>query len=323
MSVRLEIMTPDRRTVLGLGAALAAAPAAATDLDPTEVIRLWPASPPGAEHATARLEIKERSPDLSAYRDRIAIGVADPLMTVFRPAQPNGSAVVIIPGGGYRWVVIDKEGFEAARRLNQAGVTCFVLRYRLPGGGWAAGPDAPLQDAQRAMRLIRAGAKTWGLDPARVGLLGFSAGGHLGASLAELHARATYAPVDAADALSARPAFAGLMYPVISMGPFAHSGSREELLGKAPTAGQLDAVSREKTVTADMPPVFLVHAMDDRSVPVENSLMLASALRANKVPVEVHLFEEGDHGFGIRLAQGKPCAAWPELFLAWGRRYGL
>ena len=317
-------MTPDRRAVLGLGAALAASPAiAATDADPTEIIRLWPGRSPGGEHATARLEIRERSPDLSLYRDRIAIGVADPLMTVFRPARPDGSAVLIIPGGGYRWVVIDKEGFEAARRLNQAGVTCFVLRYRLPGGGWAAGPDAPLQDAQRAMRLIRAGAKTWSLDPERVGLLGFSAGGHLGASLAELHGRVTYAPIDAADRESARPAFGGLMYPVVSMGRFAHTGSREELLGRTPTQAQLDAVSREKTVTPDTPPVFLVHAMDDRSVPVENSLMLASALRAAKVPVEMHLFEEGDHGFGIRLAQGKPCAAWPELFLAWGARHGL
>lgn len=317
-------MTPDRRTVLGLGAALAASPAkAATGPDPTEIIRLWPDSAPGAEHATARLQIKERSPDLAAYRDRIAMGVSDPLMTVFRSTRPNGSGVLIIPGGGYRWVVIDKEGFEAARRLNQAGITCFVLRYRLPGGGWAAGPDAPLQDAQRAMRLIRAGAKTWSLDPERVGLLGFSAGGHLGVSLAELHGRVTYAPVDAADRESARPAFAGLMYPVVSMGRFAHSGSRGELLGKMPTRTQLDAASREKTVTPDTPPVFLVHAMDDRSVPVENSLMLASALRAAKVPVEMHLFEEGDHGFGIRLAQGKPCAAWPELFLAWGARHGL
>jgi acetyl esterase/lipase len=320
-------MTPDRRTLLGLGAATLAAVAtpasAAVEADPTEIVRLWPQAAPGGEHVTVKLEVTERSPDVAAYRDRFAIGITDPILTVFRPARPDGSALLIVPGGGYIRVVIDKEGFEAARRFAASGVTCFVLRYRLPADGWAAGPDTPLQDAQRAMRLIRAGAKQWGIDPARTGVLGFSAGGHVAASLAELHHKPVYTPVDVADLESARPSFAGLMYPVVTMtAPFAHPGSRDQLLGPAPSQALIQAYSRELTVGANTPPVFLTQAIDDRAVPVENSLALLAALRAAQVPVEAHLFQEGDYGFGIRLAQGKPAAAWPDLFLAWGRRGG-
>ncbi|MBC6982615.1 alpha/beta hydrolase [Caulobacter sp. 17J80-11] len=324
----------DRRTVLGLGAALApvlaAAPAGARAQgplyadDPTEIVRLWPGAAPGGEHATATLEIVERSPDPAQYRDRFATGIAEPLMTVFRPARPSGAAVLIIPGGGYKRVVIDKEGFEAARRLNAAGVTAFVLRYRLPADGWAAGPDAPLQDAQRALRIIRADAARYGLDPARVAVLGFSAGGHLAASLAARHAQPVYAAVDARDGVSARPDLAGLMYPVITMAaPHAHPGSREYLLGATPSEERIGAWSRERSVGADTPPTFLVHAADDSAVPVENSLMMFAALRAAKIPSELHVFEEGEHGFGLRLIQGKPAAIWPDLFLAWGARHGV
>jgi acetyl esterase/lipase len=315
----------DRRTVLGLGAALAAGGAAsdAPPDDPIEIVRLWPRGAPGSERVTVKLQITERSPNIAEYRDRFATGVTDPILTVFRPQRPDGSALLIAPGGGYVRVAIDKEGFECARRFAEAGVTSFVLRYRLPADGWAAGPDVPLQDAQRALRLIRADAATYGIEPRRIGVLGFSAGGHVAASLAELHREQTYAPVDAADAASARPDFAGLMYPVVTMdAAFAHSGSRKQLLGETPWPDLVRANSRELTVGADTPPVFLTHALDDHTVPPQNSLALLTALRARSIPVEAHFFQEGDHGFGLRLAQGKPCAAWPDLFLAWGRRGG-
>ena len=291
--------------------------------DPTEIVRLWPNGAPGGEHVTAKMQIVERSPNVADYRDRYAIGIVDPILTVFRPQTPGGSALLIAPGGGYVRVVIDKEGFEAAVRFAASGVTCFVLRYRLPADGWLAGPDAPLQDAQRAVRLIRANAASYGVDPQRIGALGFSAGGHVAASLAELHAKPTYALVDDTDRVSARPDFAGLMYPVITMDAgFAHPGSRAQLLGDRPEPEVVLAYSRELTVTADTPPVFLVHALDDHTVPPQNSLALLAALRTQNISVEAHFFQEGDHGFGIRLAKGKPCAAWPDLLTAWGRRGG-
>jgi acetyl esterase/lipase len=309
-----------RRNLLGLAALAAAAPALADAGDPAETVTLWPGKPPGALAVLPREEIVNRIAT-SGFQDRFVTGIGTPLMTVFRPKRPNGAAVLIAPGGGYIRVVIDKEGFEVAHRLAAAGITAFVLRYRLPPEGWAAPADVALQDAQRAMRLIRARAATWGVDPARVVAMGFSAGGHVAASLATGHARATYAPVDAADTLSARPDLSALLYPVIDMAPpLAHAGSRTALLGASPSPQAEAASSPHRHVTADTPPTFLVHAADDPSVPVDNTLNYLAALRAAKVRAEAHIFEEGGHGFGIYLARGKPAAAWPDLFLAWAAR---
>ena len=159
----------------------------------------------------------------SGFQDRIVTQIGEPLMTVFRPARPNGAAILVLPGGGYVRVAIDKEGFETARRWAAAGITAFVLRYRLPAEGWADPADTPLQDAQRALRLIRANAAAYGVDPGRIAVMGFSAGGHLGASLCTRFDARVYAPVDAADAASARPDLAMLGYPVMQMaGPLAH-----------------------------------------------------------------------------------------------------
>jgi len=311
-------MSLDRRSLLGVAALSAAAPALVQAADPTEVVRLWPGPPPGAPAVLPREEVVDRI-KTSGFQDRYVTGIGTPQMTVFRPARPNGAAALLIPGGGYIRVVIDKEGFEVARRFAEAGITCFVLRYRLPREGW--NPDAPLQDAQRAIRLIRAGASGFPIDPDRIVAMGFSAGGHVAASLATGFARQVYAPIDAADRLSARPDVSGLIYPVIDMAkPFAHVGSREALLGPSPTPELEAAYSPHRHVTAETPPTFLVHAADDPSVPLDNSLQYLAALRAAKVPAEAHIFEEGGHGFGIYLARGKPAQAWPELFLTWAKR---
>lgn len=318
----------DRRTVLGLGALALTGVAARAETsngtgtlpgDPTETVPLWPGTPPGGEDVHLEAQVVERSPEPSAYRDRMVTSIGTPLLTVFRPDKPDGSAVLLAPGGGYIRVVVDKEGDECARRLNAAGVTVFVLRYRLPAEGWANAPDVPLQDAQRAMRLIRAGAAQYGIDTNRFGVLGFSAGGHLAASLATRHGEKVYAKVDAADEADARPVFAGLIYPVITMFDGTHPGSRTAFLGNAPTQEQMAKYSCEKHVTEKTSPSFICLAADDSTVPPgPNGLAMAEALRVAKVPGELHLFQDGGHGFGIRLAKGKPCAAWPELFLHWG-----
>jgi acetyl esterase/lipase len=326
----------DRRAVLSLGAASVAALASAARAagpvpssdrlpgDPSETIALWPAAPPGGDGVHLTLQLLERSPAPDDFRDRFVADIATPELTIFRPGQPDGSALLIAPGGGYKRVVLDKEGFECAHRFASAGITCFVLRYRLPGEGWARAADVPLQDAQRAMRLIRARAHDFAIDARRVGVIGFSAGGHVAASLITRPADPVYTPIDAADALDARPDFAALMYPVMSMTPpIAHAGSREKLLGPAPTVAQQDAASPDRHVTAAVPPVFMAFAGDDKEVDPRNSFLMEAALRAAGVPHAMHMFQEGGHGFGIRLAQGKPCAAWPDLFLRWGERLGV
>jgi acetyl esterase/lipase len=286
--------------------------------DPAETIDLWPHGAPGAPAASPVETVKERSTD-AAYNDRYVFGIARPRLVVFRPARPSGAAVLIAPGGGYSWVVVDKEGYEMARWLAARGVTAFVLFYRLPHEGWAAGPDTPLQDAQRAMRLIRHRAPRYGVDPARVAAMGFSAGGHVCADLLARFAAPVYAAVDSADRLSARPDAAAPIYPVVSMTlPTAHAGSRKNLVGESASAELERAHSPHLHIGRDAPPAFLLHAEDDPSVPVENSLLLRAALLAAKVPVETHLFPDGGHGFGLRLSRGKSVEGWQEIFWAWG-----
>ena len=319
----------DRRGLLvgaGLLAGVAATSARAqtASADPEEVVRLWPEGAPGASAVTRALvpEVTERSTD-PAFHDRIARYTTDPLMHVMRPERPNGAALLLIPGGGYRWAVVDKEGMDCARVFAAAGVTCFILRYRLPADGWDAGPDAPLQDAQRAIRMIRADAAGYGVDPDRIAVLGASAGGHLAGMLASRVNAAVYEPGDEADSYTSRPCAAVLLYPVVTMQePFRHPGSRDHLLGADPSPETIERYSLQTLVTADMPPTWLLHAMDDEAVPVDNSLMLLAALRAAGVTSEAHLFQEGGHGFGIRLIAGRPAAVWPDLALAWGRRNG-
>lgn len=317
-----------RRSLIGAAAVTAAssgtasaAPQAVAPPDPTEIIRLWPQGAPGGERVNVTPIVVDRSTD-PAFHDRYAQYTTDPILSVIRPERPNGAALLLIPGGGYRWAVVDKEGLDCARVFAAAGVTCFVLRYRLPADGWAAGPNAPLQDAQRALRLIRSRAADYGVDPARIASLGASAGGHLAGLLAARH-DATYAAVDDADEVAFRPDLNILLYPVATMDdPFAHAGSRTHLLGASPTPEQITQWSLERRDWSGVAPTVLIHALDDAAVPPENSLMLLAALRASGVVSESHLFQEGGHGFGVRLIAGKPAAVWPDLIRAFGRRNG-
>jgi acetyl esterase/lipase len=288
--------------------------------EPTETIDLWPRQPPGSPAALPTEVVNERSKD-STFNDRFVSGISRPRMAVFRPAKPTGSAVLIIPGGGYSWVVIDKEGYEMARWLAARGVTAFVLFYRLPHQGWSPRSDAPLMDAQRAMRLLRERAPRYGIDPTRVCAIGFSAGGHLCASLLTRFDTTVYSPVDAADRQSARPDAAAPIYPVISMSlPVAHAGSRTNLIGANPSPDMERLYDPSRNVPDNAPPTFLAHAEDDPVVPVDNTLVMRAALRAHQRPVETHLFPDGGHGFVLRLSKGKSVEGWQELFYGWARR---
>lgn len=316
----------NRRHLLGgmaLAAGAATLPAHAFQAGTDEVLPLWPGSPPGAPATLPTPKYDQRSKD-PKFNDRWLTGVGQPSLIVRRAAKPNGTAVMLIPGGGYGFLAIDNEGEEQARWLNAIGITAFILRYRLPTEGWANRATVPLADAQRGLRLIRASARRWGVDPARVLALGFSAGGHLAGSLATRHAERVYAPVDAADQLSARPDLAGLIYPVVSLAaPFTHGGSRDNLFGTGADAKALAAASVENRVTADTPPIFLTHASDDGLVPIANSLALYQAMLAAQRPAELHAFDQGGHGFGVRLPKTVPASAWPVLFAAYARRQGV
>jgi acetyl esterase/lipase len=238
-------------------------------------------------------------------------------MEVWSPARANGTAVLVAGGGGYRSIALGTESWPAARWLNERNITAFVLSYRLPGEGWTDGPLAPLQDAQRALRLIRAGAGQFGIDGERIGVLGFSAGGHLMGLAATRPEFRSYEPVDAADDLSARPAFAALIYPIITLqAPYDHTYTRRMLVGDHPTAAAAAQWSVETHVTARCPPVFLVQAKDDPISNPANTVLMEKACERVGVPVELHQFPVGGHGFGMGRA-GTPAAAWPAYFARW------
>lgn len=278
-----------------------------------QVIDLWPDEPPGGGPG----------PDPSGYRfDETALGVITrvqrPCLLVIRPDRPNGAAMIVAAGGGYRIIDIGNEGVPVGQFLTAAGITVFILIYRLPGEGWETGPDAPRQDAQRAVRLVRAQAAQLGIDPARVGVLGFSAGGHLMGETAVCH-RHLYEPVDGHDALPFRPALAGLLYPVITMkAPFDGTSTRRVLVGDDVTEIEMRTYSVDVQVRADTPPIFMAQAMDDRIAVSDHVLLMFAALRRTRIPAEIHLFDRGGHGFGLGTP-GTAVAAWPTLFLAWLR----
>jgi acetyl esterase/lipase len=299
----------------------AASPARESSTEPGDsVIELWPGGPPGGEQVTVREEVVERLPD-GPLRDRFAQHVTRPLLTLFKPRIAfNGITLLIVPGGGYVRVVIDKEGVEAAEWFTARGFAAAVLRYRLPADGWTNGADAPVHDAMRAVRLLRARAAKDGAATS-IGVMGFSAGGHLSARLVTEPGLA-YTRRDEADDLPARPDFAVLMYPVIATaGPHAHPGSAKQLLSAGVGATDLERYSPNLNVSASTPPTLLVHAADDTSVPVENSLLMYDALRKARVRSELHVFDSGGHGFGLRSVAGKDVAAWPTLVQNWATNH--
>jgi len=248
-----------------------------------------------------------------------------PTLTIYRPPREKatGAAVVICPGGGYGHLAMDHEGHQIAQWLNSFGVAGFILQYRHSRSGSGYGHPAPLQDAQRAVRTVRARAKEWGVDPARIGILGFSAGGHL-ASSAGTHFQNRYNDAkDSIDKVSCRPDFMVLIYPVISFTEsFTHKGSRKNLLGNNPERELVENLSNERQITAETPPTFLVHGNDDKGVPPENSVFFYLALRKAKVPAEMHIYENGRHGFGLGKQFG-PVSTWPTRCQDWMKNRGL
>ena len=339
-------MTIDRRALLGT-LALAAAPApkpapvaAAGPADvadkpaklvPThdlarksadETIPLWPGPAPGTPQAPGPVPKLQHAATPSGKEYRLK-GVAAPALFVYRPARPNGVGLIVMPGGGYAFLSVENEGSAPATFYADAGYTVFVLSYRLPGEGWTNRADAPIEDAMRAIRLVRARAAHYRLDPKRIGILGFSAGGHLAASLATDYATPPYDAVDAIDKEETRPAFVGLLYAVTTMHPLeTHSVSRANLLGPNPGDALVARRSPLLHVTKATPPCFVACALDDGTVSPSCSIDWLTACRAAGVPVEAHLLEQGGHGFGLRLPAGNPGCLWPQLFLLWARGHG-
>jgi acetyl esterase/lipase len=274
------------------------------------VIPLWPEGVPGP--------IAPAPPE--HVEDGRVVDVSVPTLTVFRPpaGKANGLGAIVCPGGGYVRLAVDKEGSELTRWLNGLGVTAFVLKYRVA----PQRHPAQLRDVLRAVRLVRSRAGELGVDPHRIAVFGSSAGGHLAATAATLFDAPEGKTGAALDAISARPDFVVLQYPVITMrDPFVHAGSRHALLGDHPPAELVDRLSLEHQVTRQTPPAFLVHTQEDASVPADNSILFYQALRAAGVSAEMHLYEKGPHGFGIKPGLG-PTSDWPKRCEEWMRAHG-
>jgi acetyl esterase/lipase len=262
---------------------------------------LWPKGAPGAVGTEER-----DKPSLTFY-----LPPAD---------KANGTAVVVCPGGGYGGLATGHEGKDPAQWLNRHGIAAFVLRYRL---GPRYHHPAPMQDAQRAMRLVRSRAKEWNLDPKRIGIWGFSAGGHLASTVATHFDDGRSDADDPIDRVSCRPDFAILCYPVITMRPrVTHGGSRRNLLGDKPDEALVMSLCNDEQVTEKTPPTFLFHTNEDKVVLPENSIRFYRALCQKKVPAELHIYEKGRHGVGLGVGLGA-VSAWPEQLAGWLKTRGL
>jgi acetyl esterase/lipase len=243
--------------------------------------------------------------------------VTDPSITVFLPAveKATGTAVLICPGGGYGFLAMDHEGFAIARWLNENGIAGIILKYRLPSDLIMKDKTVgPLQDAQEAIRIIRRNAQAWKINPGKIGVIGFSAGGHLASTLSTHYDEKVY---DLKDTTSARPDFSLLIYPVISFdSAFTHMGSRKNLIGENSSDNTVKYFSNELRITEKTPPSFLVHSADDKDVPVKNSISYFEGLVKNHIKAELHVFQKGGHGYGLAVNKGTE-SAWPDLCIRW------
>lgn len=271
-----------------------------------EIIPLYPGTVPNAKPSS----VKEIQPTAGVFR-----GTTRPTLEVYLPdkAIATGTAVVVIPGGGYGVVVYQGEGIGTAKALVQKGVAAFVLKYRLPSDSTMVDKTiGPLQDAQQAIKRVREGASKWSIDPGKIGIMGFSAGGHLASTEATHFEKAL---IDNPENTSLRPDFQVLVYPVISLrDSLAHRGSRDNLLGKNPSLQTVELYSNELQIRANTPPTYLTHAADDKVVDVDNSIAYFEALRHQKIPVEMHIYPKGDHGFIFRQP------GWIDPLFDWMKR---
>ena len=269
-------------------------------------MKVWPDGAPESNGLTAPEE------QFEGVRVR---NVSEAEMFVYLPekAVNTGAAVLICPGGGYQMLAMDHEGFEMAEWLNKQGVAGIVLKYRMPNGHHAI----PSSDARRAMRIVRINAGKWGIDPAKIGIAGSSAGGHLAATAGTRFDAGNAGASDPVETFSSRPDFMLLLYPVITMEEaYTHMGSRNSLIGKDGDAGLVESYSNEKHVSADTPPAFLVLADYDKAVVPQNSIAFYSALKSHGIPAEMHIFQKGGHGFGMRK-NGIAADQWPAMFKSW------
>lgn len=248
-----------------------------------------------------------------------------PMLTVYLPSGVSGPtpAVVICPGGGYAHLAMDHEGYQIAERLRREKIAAIVLKYRLPGDGYRH--PIPILDARRALQTVRFHARQWNIDPNQIGIMGFSAGGHLASTAGTFFEEIPLASVvqDAVSRVSYRPNFLVLVYPVISMQDgLTHQGSKANLLGPEPSPELVERLSNERQITKDTPPTFLIHANDDKTVLPENSIFFYQGLRKVGVPAELHIYLKGGHGFGTRPSAG-PAAGWLEDCLNWMKQMGF
>ena len=280
-----------------------------------QILPLWQGDPPNYRE-TGEVTIWDTA-DIVRVRN-----VQKPDIAVFLPSKKNatGEAVVICPGGGYGILAYDWEGSDIARWLNSRGIAAFVLKYRLPGSKSNIVPHkSPLMDAQRALRIVRSNAAVWNIDPGKIGIMGFSAGGHLASTLSTHYDAGDSSNPDPVEQVSCKPDFSVLVYPVISFTEdFQHSGSRLNLLGEDAEESLVKYYSNELQVTADTPPAILIHSDDDKGVPVENSIAYYKALRANKISSELHIYPYGGHGYSLAIGQGH-LATWPDRVIQWIR----
>ena len=275
-------------------------------------IKVMDLYPNGVPNAKINLDYAEKADTAADGKIRIS-KVIKPQLIAYYPAKPNGTSVIICPGGGYSILSISHEGYKIAQKLNELGVTAFVLKYRLPSDMVMDNKSiGPLQDAQQAVKMVRENAASFKVNPTKIGVMGFSAGGHLASTLGTHFSNSL---IKNKNNMSLRPDFMILIYPVISFGEFAHKGSKNNLIGLNPIDEQVKLYSNELQVSAETPPTFLVHANDDKSVPSENSLDFAKKLKQAGVKCELHLYPAGGHGFGLDNKTTKD--KWVERLKNW------